>query len=125
MRRMSGNVVMLNLRRLRDVADYSANPELAPDAPISGLEAFNRYILHTLPFLHESGRDLLFFGAGGVFLIGPEDEKWDLVMMVRQSGVQSFLAFANNDGYLAGLGHRTAAIDDSRLLPTSELPVPA
>jgi hypothetical protein len=58
-------------------------------------------------------------------LIGPDDEKWDLVMVVRQSNVQSFLAFATNDDYLTGLGHRTAAIDDSRLLLMTELPVPA
>jgi hypothetical protein len=124
-RNIVGSVIMLNLLRLRAVADYSANPELAPEAPISGGDAFNRYILHTLPFLHESGGDLLFLGAGGAFLVGPEDEKWDLVMVVRQSNVQSFLAFATNDDYLAGLGHRTAAIDDSRLLPMTELPVPA
>jgi hypothetical protein len=36
---------------------------------------------------------------------------------VRQSSVQSFLAFASNQGYLSGMGHRTAALEDSRLLP--------
>jgi hypothetical protein len=96
-----------------------------PKSSISGAEAFNLYILHTLPFLHESGGDLLFLGAGGAFLIGPVDEKWDLAIMVRQSNVQSFLAFATNDDYLTGLCHRTAALDDSRLLPMTELPVPA
>lgn len=29
------------------------------------------------------------------------------------------LAFASNPGYLAGLGHRTAALADSRLLPVA------
>jgi hypothetical protein len=46
-------------------------------------------------------------------------------MLVRQSSVASFLAFASHDAYLAGLGHRTAALEDSRLLPLSELPFPA
>jgi len=73
-RDIQGNVIMLNLLRFRDVADYSAHPELAPDVPISGAEAFNRYIEHTLPFLRESGGDVLFLGTGGEFLIGPEDE---------------------------------------------------
>jgi hypothetical protein len=124
-RGIAGSVIMLNLLRLRVVADYSDSPKLAPESPISGAEAFNLYIVHTLPFLHESGGDLLFLGAGGEFLIDPEHEKWDLVMMVRQSNVQSFLTFATNHDYLTGLGHRTAAIDDSRLLPMTELPVPA
>jgi hypothetical protein len=36
MRGIPGEVVMLNLLRLREVADYAANPELAPERPISG-----------------------------------------------------------------------------------------
>lgn len=36
MRGIPGEVVMLNLLRLRQVADYAANPELAPVQPISG-----------------------------------------------------------------------------------------
>jgi hypothetical protein len=38
---IEGGLVMLNLLRFREVADYSANPELAPAAPISGAEAFD------------------------------------------------------------------------------------
>jgi hypothetical protein len=121
MRGMQGSVVMLNLLRFRETADYSANPELAPKTPISGAEAFDHYIRHTLPFLHESGGELLFLGTGGPLLIGPEQERWDLLMIVRQSSVQSFLAFADNKDYLAGIGHRTAAIEDSRLLPVTQV----
>ncbi|MCA9554662.1 MAG: DUF1330 domain-containing protein [Myxococcales bacterium] len=119
-RGLEGPVVMLNLLRFREVADYSAHPELAPATPITGAEAFERYVRHTQPFLHESGGEVLFLGDGGAFLIGPEDERWDLVMLIRQSSVTSFLAFASNEAYLAGLGHRTAALEDSRLLPLSE-----
>jgi hypothetical protein len=115
-------IVMLNLLRLKDVADYSAHPDLAPAATISGAEAFDRYIDHTLPSLRETGGDILFLGRGGSFLIGPADETWDLAMLIRQSSVASFLAFASHAGYLAGLGHRTAAVEDSRLLPLSEMP---
>ena len=66
MRGIPGEIVMLNLLRLRPVADYAANPELAPARPISG----DRYIAHTLPYLTESGGALLFLGEGGAFLIG-------------------------------------------------------
>ena len=54
------------------------------------------------------------------FLIGPSDERWDLAMLVRQSSLQAFMAMASNEPCLAGLGHRTAAIEDSRLLPLLE-----
>ncbi|MFS1518885.1 DUF1330 domain-containing protein [Bacillus sp. SCS-151] len=119
-----GSIIMLNLLRFRDIADYTANPELSSEVPISGAEAFNRYIEHTLPFLRESGGEVMFLGGSGEFLIGPEDERWDLVMLIRQNSVQSFLAFSSHQDYLAGIGHRTAAIEDSRLLPMTELPIP-
>jgi hypothetical protein len=125
MRQMTGAVVMLNLLRFRDVADYSATPELAPKTAISGAEAFQRYIDHTLPYLRASGGDILFLGAGGSLLIGPANERWDLAMLVRQRSVDSFLAFASHKTYLSGMGHRTAAIEDARLLPLSETVVAA
>jgi hypothetical protein len=125
MRQLQGNVVMLNLLRFRPIADYSATPELAPDTEISGATAFQLYIDHTLPYLRETGGDLMFLGQGGAFLIGPEAERWDMVMMVRQHSIESFIAFASHAAYLAGMGHRTAALEDSRLLPLSEIPLTA
>lgn len=124
-RGLEGPVIMLNLLRFREVADYTAHPDLAPAAPISGAEAFDRYFRHTLPFLRASGGDVVFLGAGGPYLIGPEGERWDRAMLVRQTSVAAFLAFARRDAYLAGLGHRAAALQDSRLLPLAELPLPA
>lgn len=120
-RNISGEVVMLNLLRFRDVADYSAAPELAPERPISGREAYQRYMDHTLPFLRESGGEVLFLGEGGNFLIGPQDVAWDLVILVRQKSLAAFMAFSTNEGYLKGLDHRTAALADSRLLPLVEM----
>ncbi len=120
-RNIVGEVVMLNLLRFRETADYSADPAIAPVEPISGREAFQRYIDHTLPFLKESGGRLVFLGEGGRYLIGPGEERWDLVMLVRQKSLSDFMAFASNQGYLAGMGHRTAALEDSRLLPLVEI----
>ena len=54
-RGITGEVVMLNLLRFREVADYSGAPALAPNEPISGAEAFRRYIDHTMPYLTQSG----------------------------------------------------------------------
>jgi hypothetical protein len=119
-RKIAGPVVMLNLLRFRATADYSATPSLEPAQAISGAEAFRRYIDHTLPFLAASGGELLFLGDANAFLIGPSDERWDMVALVRQASADSFLAFASNAAYLAGIGHRTAALEDSRLLPVIE-----
>ncbi len=115
----SGRVVMLNLLKFRDVADYADFPDLAPDAPISGAQAYDRYMKATAPFLAASGGRLLFAGSAGAFLIGPEEEDWDFVMLVEQASRQAFMAFASDPEYLKIVGHRSAAIADSRLLPIS------
>jgi uncharacterized protein (DUF1330 family) len=125
MRAIKGEVVMLNLLRFRVIADYSASPELDPGEPISGEAAYDRYVEHTRPFLRQGGGELMFAGQGGAFLIGPEAERWDRVLLVRQESVEAFIAFASNKGYLAGIGHRTAALEDSRLLPLVALAPPA
>jgi uncharacterized protein (DUF1330 family) len=120
MRGMTGSLVMLNLLRYRAIADYSASPQLAPAKPIAGEAAYRLYMEHTMPHLEKSGGKLLFFGRGGAFLVGPENERWDAAMLVRQASPAAFMAFASNAEYLAGIGHRTAALEDSRLLPLEE-----
>src|SRR5262245_59433848 len=87
-----GAIVMLNLLRFREVADYSATPGLAPAAPMSGIEAYDLYAAHTLPLLRASGGDILFLGDGGSFLIGPQSERWDRVLLVRQASMRAFLS---------------------------------
>jgi uncharacterized protein (DUF1330 family) len=120
MRGMTGPVVMLNLLRYRALADYSADPPLAPATPVTGEAAYRLYMEHTMPYLERSGGRVLFFGRGGGFLVGPEGERWDAAMLVEQASTAAFLAFASDAEYLAGIGHRTAALEDSRLLPLQE-----
>ncbi len=50
--------------------------------------------------------------------------QWDLVMIVRHHSAETFLSFSTNQVYLAGLGHRVAAVLDSRLLPLTKLALP-
>ena len=121
----TGPVHMLNLLRFRARADYSANPELAPAEPISGAEAYALYAAGIKPLLTASGGAVVFEGAGGGWFIGPEAERWDRVLLVRQASLASFLAFASDPAAQAMQGHRTAALEDSRLLPLlSEPPLP-
>jgi hypothetical protein len=119
-RGIAGKVVMLNLLKFRATADYSVTPGLAPSSPITGEAAYRLYFEHTLPHLQASGGKVLFYGRGGPFLIGPSHEHWDAVMLVQQDSAASFMAFASNQSYLTGAGHRLAALEDSRLLPIQE-----
>ena len=118
-RRFGGPVAMLNLLRFRDVADYSTTPGIGPSFPqtVSGREAYEVYMEHTLPFLTAAGGSVEFRGEGGHPLIGPTSERWDMVLLVRYPSIEAFLGMATNTEYLAGIGHRTAALEDSRLIP--------
>jgi len=116
-KKSEGSVVMLNLLKFKELADYSHAPNLAPANKISGREAYQLYIQHTLPFLKAAGSEVIYQGKSNNFLIGPVEETWDVVLLVKHKSAARFLEFASNKGYLAGVGHRTAALEDSRLLP--------
>ncbi len=118
-RGMDRPVVMLNLLKFREIADYSAAPDLAPARPISGAEAYALYSAGITPLLQALGGEVLFEGRGGDWFIGPEGEGWDHVLLVRQASVSSFLAFAQSPEAQRLGAHRTAALEDSRLLPLS------
>lgn len=115
-----GKVVMLNLLKYKTLADYSNLENLKPINEITGKRAYELYMKHTLPKLDKVGSKVLFFGESGNFLIGPENEKWDAVLLVEHESVEKFMAFSQNKDYLKTAGHRTAALEDSRLLPINQ-----
>jgi hypothetical protein len=114
---IQGPIVNLNLIQLRETAEYADFPEIAPVTEISGYDAFMRYIQLAKPFVEKNGGEILFVGNGDRFLIGPDTEKWDICMLIKQKSVKDFFAFEQNPAYMQIIGHRIAAISDSRLLP--------
>lgn len=123
-RATEGPIVMLNLLRFRAVADYNDHPTLVPPEPISGADAYRRYMAHGAPFFEAVEGEIQYAGEGGPNLIGPEHDRWDLMLLVRYPSKQAFLDFVSNPGYRAGLGHRVAALEDSRLLPLEDAGAP-
>lgn len=117
---MDGPVVMLNLLRFNEVADFNACPELKTETPISGRECYKTYMKYTAPFLTEAGGELLYFGNTLPYIIGPMDEKWDVMLLVKHASKEEFIKFSSNEQYLKILGYRTAALKDSRLMPIME-----
>lgn len=116
-----GKVVMLNLLKFKEVADYTNLEQLQPSSPVSGEEAYQRYMDGTLPELEKAGSKIIYYGKAGSFLIGPDTETWDAVLLVEHQSVLKFMEFAQNEDYLKNAGHRTAALEDSRLLPGNEI----
>lgn len=118
---IQGPIINMNLIKLKKEADYSQYPDLNPSETISGWDAYFTYIRATEPFLKESGGEIIFIGKGDQFLIGPENEYWDICMLIRQKSVNDFFSFEKNEAYMKIMGHRIAAIEDSRLLPLEEI----
>ncbi len=116
----SGPFVMLNLYRLRDVADYSASPELSPATPVSGRELFDRYAAGMEPLLAKVGAKRVFLADAGSCLIGPPDERWDVMQFVRYPSLDAFFALMSSAEVQADLPHRVAMLEDSRVTPMTE-----
>ena len=117
-RDLQGPVSMLNLLRFREVADYSRSPDLAPEDEVAGDVAYQTYAAAVAPMLEDVGGEVVVTARGGPNLIGPTDEHWDLLLLVRYPDVTAFLSMTTSAEYLAIVGHRTAALAASRLLPT-------
>ena len=113
-------IQMLNLIRLRDVADYP------PDHPLhgkglTGLEAYRAYGRATALFLGRLGARQIWAGRPETVVTGPEGELWDLAFIVEYPTAGAFLAMVTDPDYREEVRHRTAAVADSRLIRLAPL----
>lgn len=107
-------ILMLNLIRLRDRANYE-DGRLA-----TGLEAYSAYGRESAPIFQRLGGDIVWRGKPTLVLIGPRDERWDLAFIARYPTAGAFLAMVTDDDYRQAVKHRQAAVADSRLIRMSE-----
>ncbi|WP_298537600.1 DUF1330 domain-containing protein [uncultured Algibacter sp.] len=114
-------VVMLNLLKFKPKADYANFESIRIEKDITGQEAYDIYTNNTLGELKRVGSEILFYGESKSFLIGPDFEKWDAILLIKHKSVLAFMEFAKSDIYLNNVGHRKAGLEDSRLLPTTEI----
>lgn len=108
-------IQMLNLVRLRAVADY---PESHPNhgKGMSGLEAYREYGRATATLFASLGGRQVWTGRPEGVVTGPTDERWDLAFIAEYPNAGAFLAMVTNPDYRAFVQHRTAAVEDSRLV---------
>lgn len=109
----NGPVIMLNLLRYRAQADYTNHPD---ESTCSGREAYRRYAAKAIACIESVGGKVCFAGAAQTVVIGPEDERWDDVLLVHYPSRQAFFAMLSSEQYRSIGFHRTAALDDSRLV---------
>ncbi len=110
-------LVMINLLRYRDQAAYE---EGAGHEPCSGREAYARYGRGTLPLIGKHGGRPIWAGSVLSTAIAPEGEAWDDAVLVEYPSLQHFVDMTTSEEYLAVAVHRTAALEDSRLVATQQ-----
>jgi uncharacterized protein (DUF1330 family) len=111
----AGPIVMLNLLRYRERAEY---PPGTDASACSGREAYARYATVALVKVAAVGGRFLWMGSASASLIGPDTEAWDDVALVEYPSRQAFLQMVAMADYQAAVVHRSAALMDSRLIPT-------
>lgn len=107
-------IIMVNLLRFRERADYGDGGGPA----ISGREAYQRYVRGVLPLLWETGGQLLWQGHVRATFIAPDSESWDEAALVYYPSRAAFIRMVGSAPYQEVMKHRTAALDDSRLIET-------
>ena len=108
-------VTMLNLLRFRDQAAYPATDDAKP---CSGRDAYARYSRQALAHVRAVGGEPVVIAEVLGRFIGPDNEDWDEMLLVRYPSLSAFLAMIGNPDYQAATIHRTAALADARLIVT-------
>jgi len=110
-------IVMVNLLKFRDQAAYPEGHEVEP---CSGEQAYRRYSKTAVRKIRETGGRPIWMGQAKGSLIAPPDEHWDEVVLVMYPSIAAFMDMIRQPEYQAAAVHRTAALDDARLVCTVE-----
>jgi uncharacterized protein (DUF1330 family) len=110
-------LVMINLLKFRKNAAY---PKGVEAEPCTGREAYQRYAAVAVEKVLAVGGRPLWMGKCERSLIGPAEECWDEMLLVKYPSKEAFLKMVAMPDYQRAAIHRTAALEDSRLIPTRE-----
>jgi uncharacterized protein (DUF1330 family) len=109
-----GPVMMLNLLKFREQANYPAG---SPHAPCSGAEAYRRYQTAFVETVGDVSRaEVVWEGQVDRTFIGDATQEWDKCLLVRYPSRQHFLAMMANAAYREALVHRYAGLERTILL---------
>ena len=109
-------IVMINLLRYREQAQYAVDSGVAP---CSGREAYQRYGAVATQHVQGVGGRMLWAGAVHASPIAPPDEAWDDAVIVEYPSRLAFRTMLGKPDYQKATFHRTAALEDSRLIATT------
>ncbi len=110
-----GVINMINLIRFRTRANYPVDHACAQEN-LSGEQAYQRYMAATAPFIAKLGARVVWVGTPNLVVIGPSEERWDMAFIVEYPSVAAMLSMLGDSEYQKIGAHRTAAVEDSRLI---------
>jgi uncharacterized protein (DUF1330 family) len=111
---------MLNLIRLKPLADYQAgHPNHGKG--MTGLEAYRAYGRASAEVFKRVGGRQVWVGRPEAVLTGPPAEQWDLAFIAEYPNAGAFLAMVTDPDYRQHVKHRQAAVEDSRLIRMAPL----
>ena len=109
-----GPVVMLNLLKFRERANYPAD---SSHAPCSGAQAYRRYQTAFVETVGDvSCAEVVWEGQVDMPFIGDTTQDWDKCLLVRYPSRQHFLSMMANAAYRDALVHRYAGLERTILL---------
>ena len=111
-------IQMLNLVRLKEKADYPADHP-NHGANMSGLDAYRAYGRDSVALFAGLGGRQIWIGKPEIVVTGPTDERWDLAFIAQYPNAGAFLAMVTDPNYREFVKHRTAGVEDSRLIRLS------
>ena len=119
-----GPVVMLNLNRYRELAEYEDEVPDGQSADVSGHEAYLRYGAVALAVLARLGGRVLWQAESKLTVVGDESDRYDEVVAVWYPSFAAFVALATDAEILAARAHRSAGLERAALIACASEPTP-
>lgn len=98
-----GPVYMLNLLKYKDDVDGK-----------SGKEVYKTYMHAATPFIEKSSGEVIFYGNPIASIIGPIENEWHKVLIVKYPTKEHFLNMIREEDYPHQI--RSRALENSRLI---------
>jgi uncharacterized protein (DUF1330 family) len=111
-----GPLVMLNLNRYRERAEYEGEPPGALPGDVSGQEAYLRYGAVAAAVLERVGGRILWHTESKRTVIGDDSDRYDEIIAVWYPNLAAFAALVGDPGILGSLAHRTAGLERAALI---------
>jgi uncharacterized protein (DUF1330 family) len=111
-----GPVVMLNLNRYREHADYEEAPVGGGSAEVTGRDAYARYAVVAAAALSRLGGKVLWYARADQTVVGDATDRYDEVIAVWYPSRAAFVSLATDPHILVARADRAAGLERAALI---------